>query len=205
MIELCDVHKSYGAIQVLSDINIQVYEGECLAVIGKSGTGKTTLLKIIGTLAMPNRGAVKICGVDVTKARHKELVSIRRGIGFSFQQPLLLPYMTVIENVMLTSNMDKKEVIEMLDFIGLGERINHKPAKLSEGEKKRADLARALAKKPRILITDEPFSNLDSERIEKVSKLINDFLKKGCTVIVSSTSEVKSLNITHTFRLNKNQ
>jgi len=205
LIELCDVHKSYGAIQVLSDINIQVCEGECLAVIGKSGTGKTTLLKIIGTLAMPNRGTVKVCGVDVTKARHKELVSIRRSIGFSFQQSLLLPYMTVIENVMLTSNMGKKEVIEMLDFIGLGERINHKPGKLSEGEKKRADLARALAKKPRILITDEPFSNLDSERIEKVSKLINDFLEKGRTVIVSSTSEVKSLNITHTFRLNKNQ
>lgn len=96
-----------------------------------------------------------------TKAKHKELISIRRSIGFSFQQPLLLPYMAVLENVMLTSKIDKKEVVEMLKFIGLGERMNHKPGKLSEGEKKRTDLARALAKKPKILIADEPFSNLD--------------------------------------------
>lgn len=201
MIELHDVHKSYGAIQVLSRVNLRVNEGECLAVVGRSGSGKTTLLKIIGTLAMPDRGSVIIYDVDVTKAKYKELIFISRSIGFSFQQPLLLPYMTTLENVMLASNIEKKEAIEMLSFMGLGERINHKPGKLSEGEKKRTDLARALAKKPRILIADEPFSNLDINCIEKASELINNFVKHGGTVIVSSTGEIKPLSIAHVVKL----
>lgn len=201
MIELQDVHKSYGAIQVLSHLNLRVDEGEGLAVVGRSGSGKTTLLKIIGTLAMPDRGSVIIYNMDVTKAKYKELISVSRSIGFSFQQPLLLPYMTALENVMLTSNIHRKETIEMLSFIGLGERINHKPGKLSEGEKKRTDLARALAQKPRILIADEPFSSLDVDCIEKISELINNFLKNGGTVIVSSTGEIKPLNIAHTLKL----
>ncbi|MGB9778427.1 MAG: ATP-binding cassette domain-containing protein [Candidatus Bathyarchaeales archaeon] len=201
MIELRDVHKSYGAIQILSHINVKVGEKECLAVIGKSGSGKTTLLKIMGTLAMPDKGSVTIFGVDVTKAGREELVSIRRSIGFSFQQPLLLPYMSALENVMLASNIGKKEAIELLSFLGLNERINHGPKKLSEGEKKRVDLARALAKKPTILIADEPFSNLDINRIEKVSNLINNFTKNGGTAIISSTGEVKLLNITHVIQL----
>ena len=201
MIELRDICKSYGDIQVLSHVNLTVNEGECLAVVGRSGSGKTTLLKIIGTLAMPDSGSVIICDVDVTKAKCKELISIRRNTGFSFQQPLLLPYMSVLENVMLTSNVEKKEAIEMLSSVGLGERINHKHGKLSEGEKKRADFVRALAKKPRILIADEPFSNLDINCIEKVSELINDFIKHGGTAIISSTGEIKPLNVGNVVKL----
>lgn len=201
MIELQEAYKSYGAIQVLSGVNLRVNEGECLAVIGRSGSGKTTLLRIIGTLSMPDRGSVIIKGVDVTKAKCEELISIRRSIGFSFQQPLLLPYISALENVILASNIEKKEAIELLSFLELSERINHKPKKLSEGEKKRIDLARALAKKPRILIADEPFSNLDISCIEKVSELINNFVKNGGTAIISSTGEIKPLSITHVVKL----
>ncbi|MFW6117128.1 MAG: ATP-binding cassette domain-containing protein [Thermoproteota archaeon] len=201
MIILQDVHKSYGVIQVLSHVNLRVDEGEGLAVVGRSGSGKTTLLKIIGTLAKPDRGSVTIHNVDVTRVRYKELLPITRSIGFSFQQSLLLPYMTALENVMLTSKITRKEAIERLTFMGLGERIHHKPGKLSVGEKKRTDLARALAQKPKILIADESFSNLDTNCIEKVSELINNFMKQGGTVITSSTGKTKPLNITHTLKL----
>lgn len=202
MIKLVGVYKSYGAINVLEDVTLEVNDGQGLCVIGRNGSGKTTLLKIMGTLAYPDKGSVIINDVDVTRVKeYKKLLEIRREIGFSFQQPLLLPYVNVLDNVLISSSLGRDDVIKLLEYLGLGDRLKHRPNQLSEGEKKRVDLSRAYAKKPKILIADEPFSYLDPTYIEKVSNLFKEFIEGGGILIISSTEESKLPYASKIFRL----
>jgi polar amino acid transport system ATP-binding protein len=202
MIRLINIYKSYGSIRVLEDVTLEIGRGECLSVVGRNGSGKTTLLKIMGILAYPDKGHLIIDNVDVTgKKDDRLLIEIRRKIGYSFQQPLLIPYMNVFENVLLSSNLDRDEMIELLRYMELYDRLRHRPGQLSEGEKKRVDLARAFAKRPEILIADEPFSYLDPNHMEKVSKLFKNFVDEGGTLIISSTIEPNLSYISKFFRL----
>ena len=203
MIEAVGICKSYGAIEVLTGVSLKVGGGEGLAVVGRSGSGKTTLLKILGTLAKQDKGIVMIDGVNVAEVRGEVLSRIRRDIGFSFQQPLLLPYLTALENVVLPlrNGARRDEAIDTLKRLGLGDRLHHKPSRLSEGEKKRADLARAIVKRPRILIADEPFSNLDADSALRVSELLRGFVSRGGPLVIALTREPELSFINRVVRL----
>lgn len=203
MIEAVGICKSYGAIEVLTGVSLKVGGGEGLAVVGRSGSGKTTLLKILGTLAKQDKGIVMIDGVNVAEVRGEVLSRIRRDIGFSFQQPLLLPYLTALENVVLPlrNGARRDEAIDTLKRLGLSDRLHHKPSRLSEGEKKRADLARAIVKRPRILIADEPFSNLDADSALRVSELLRGFVSRGGPLVIALTREPELSFINRVVRL----
>ena len=203
MIEAVGICKSYGAIEVLTGVSVKVGGGKGLPVVGRSGSGKTTLLKILGTLAKQDKGIVMIDGVNVAEVRGEVLSRIRRDIGFSFQQPLLLPYLTALENVVLPlrNGARRDEAIDTLKRLGLGDRLHHKPSRLSEGEKKRADLARAIVKRPRILIADEPFSNLDADSALRVSELLRGFVSRGGALVIALTREPELSFINRVVRL----
>lgn len=170
MLEVRDINKWYGAIHVLKDVGFQVGSSEIVAVTGPSGAGKTTLLQIAGTLDRPDSGSVIYSGVDVAKLKDKELSRFRnRNIGFVFQFHQLLPEFTLLENVMLPaliSRMDSRKAgkyaAAILEEVGLGGRLSHKPSQLSGGECQRGAVARAVINSPSIVFADEPTGNLDS-------------------------------------------
>lgn len=203
MIEAVNIHKSYGALKVLSDVSLKVGNGEGLAVIGKNGSGKTTLLRILGALAKPDSGTVIIDGVNIVEVNEDVLSQVRRNIGFSFQQPLLLPYLSILENVTLplVNNTKKEKAATILKKLGLSERIKHKPNELSEGEKKRVDFCRAIVKDPKILIADEPFANLDTDSASRISELMEEFISKKGVLIISLTKETHLTFIDEIVRL----
>ncbi|MGD8505799.1 MAG: ABC transporter ATP-binding protein [Candidatus Bathyarchaeota archaeon] len=197
MIEAVDIYKSYGAIKVLESFNLKGEKGDCLSIYGRSGSGKTTLLKILASYISPDKGKVFINGKNVSKLEDRELAQLRaRVIGFAFQEPLLLPYLTAIENVVwpvyiqkqVSPSALKEEAIQLLSELGLGKRLDHRPSMLSVGEKKRVDVARALLRQPRIIIADEPTSNLDSETSALVLNLFRKSTEAKTTVVYSTTS-----------------
>lgn len=179
MIEIEHINKFYGQLHVLRDVSVTISHGEIVSIVGPSGAGKTTLLQIIGTLDAPQSGVVRYDGTDVFKLGSRELARFRNhNIGFVFQFHQLLPEFTTLENVMMPALIDgvkqtsaKKRASELLDFMGLAERLDHKPAELSGGERQRVAVARALMNKPEVILADEPSGSLDSQNKQELHRL----------------------------------
>jgi len=193
MIQAKNIHKSFDTLEVLKGVDLQVSKGEIVSIVGPSGAGKTTLLQILGTLDKPNQGMVKVDGVDLSKMNESEQAAFRnKRIGFIFQFHQLLPEFTALENVMipaLIANQDWKKIKhkakELLNYLQLGERLEHKPSELSGGEKQRVAVARALINDPKIILADEPSGSLDSKNKEDLHKLLFDLRDKfGLTIII---------------------
>lgn len=181
MIEIQDIYKSFGNLQVLGGVSLTVGRGEIVAIVGPSGAGKTTLLQIAGSLDRPDSGSVTYDGVDITGLKERRLAEFRnRNIGFIFQFHELLPEFTALENVAmpgLIAGRRRKEVMEeareLLTLLGLADRLEHRPAELSGGEKQRTAIARALINNPRIVLADEPTGSLDSHNREEIHAIIS--------------------------------
>ena len=193
MIEVKNIHKSFGTLEVLKGVNLTVKKGEIVSIIGKSGAGKTTLLQIIGTLDKPDSGSIMIDGVDVFALKEKELADFRnRHIGFIFQFHQLLPEFTTLENVMMPgmiARMDEKEAeqraMKLLTELGMAERITHKPNQLSGGEKQRVAAARAMMMSPNVILADEPSGSLDESNKNELHKLLLQMREQyGQTIII---------------------
>lgn len=193
MIEVKNIHKSFGSLQVLKGVDLVVQKGEVVSIIGKSGAGKTTLLQIIGTLDRPDSGQILIDNVDVFSLKEKELADFRnRHIGFIFQFHQLLPEFTTLENVMmpaLIARVPEKEAkeraIQLLNGLGLQERLTHKPNQLSGGEKQRVAAARAMMMSPSVILADEPSGSLDENNKKELHKLLLEMREKyGQTIII---------------------
>lgn len=193
MIKAKNICKSFGQLQVLKGVDIEVADGEFVSIIGASGAGKTTLLQIIGTLDTPDDGSLEVDGTNVLRLRGNALADFRnKHIGFVFQFHQLLPEFTALENVQipaLIARRSKKEAEaeakEILCRLGLENRLDHKPAALSGGEKQRVAVARALINKPRLILADEPSGSLDSRNKEEMHKLLLSLKQElGLTVLV---------------------
>ena len=203
MIEINDIRKSFGQLEVLKGITMNVERGEIVSIVGPSGAGKTTLLQIIGTLDRPDSGSVVIDGTDVSTLGDKRLSTFRgQNIGFIFQFHHLLPEFTATENIMmpaLIAGRSRKEARqkadELLSFMGLSDRATHKPAQLSGGEKQRIAVARALVNNPAVVLADEPSGSLDSKNKQELHQLFFDLREKlGQTfVIVTHDEELASI------------
>ena len=197
MINVKDIHKSFGSLEVLKGVDLEIQKGEIVSIIGKSGAGKTTLLQIIGTLDKANSGKVEINGVDVSGLNEKELAEFRnKHIGFIFQFHQLLPEFNALENVMMPAmigRMDWKEAekraTQLLTDLGLGERLSHKPNELSGGEKQRVAAARALMMKPDVILADEPSGSLDEENKRELHKLLKQMQDQYNQTIVIVTHD----------------
>ncbi|MBP5642228.1 MAG: ABC transporter ATP-binding protein [Paludibacteraceae bacterium] len=180
MIEVKDIHKSFGTLEVLKGVNLTVHHGEIVSIIGKSGAGKTTLLQIIGTLDRPTSGRIIIDGTDVFTLGEKALSAFRnKHIGFIFQFHQLLPEFTALENVMmpaLIAGESRREAedkaVELLSQLGLSKRMEHKPSELSGGEKQRVAAARAMIMQPDIILADEPSGSLDEQNKRELHQLL---------------------------------
>ena len=193
MIEVRDIRKSFGALEVLKGISLEVGQGEIVSIVGPSGAGKTTLLQIMGTLDKPDAGDVLFDGFSVEKLGAREMAEFRnRRIGFVFQFHQLLPEFTAIENVMIPAFIGhvpareaKERAQELLDFMGLGGRMSHKPNELSGGEKQRVAVARALVNHPSVVFADEPSGSLDSRNKAELHQLFFDLRDKlGQTFVI---------------------
>jgi lipoprotein-releasing system ATP-binding protein len=179
MIRTAGITKAYGALKVLKGIDIEIKEKEVVSIVGASGAGKTTLLQIIGTLDRPDRGAVFYNGSDISRMKGKSLAAFRNNnIGFVFQFHQLLPEFTALENVCIPAYIAGKSkaeaeerAAELLGFLNLTDRLEHKPSELSGGEQQRVAVARALVNNPSVILADEPSGNLDSENKNELHKL----------------------------------
>lgn len=198
MIDIKNITKSFGNLQVLKDINLHINKGEVVSIVGPSGAGKTTLLQIIGTLDKPDSGTICLDGIDVNKLSTRKLSDFRnQHIGFVFQFHQLLPEFTALENIMIPayiagkSNSEAKQrALELLEFMGLSDRANHKPAELSGGEKQRVAVARALVNKPAVILADEPSGSLDSKNKAELYQLFFDLRDKfGQTFVIVTHDE----------------
>ena len=189
ILELRDVSKIYESVNALSNINLKVKKGDWIAIMGSSGSGKTTMMNIIGCMDRPSNGQVLINGVDISKENQKNLTNIRREkIGLIFQQFHLISYLTALENVMVAqyyhSMIDEKEALEALRKVGLADRAKHLPSQLSGGEQQRVCIARALINNPEIILADEPTGNLDESNEVMVIEIFKQIHKEGATIIV---------------------
>lgn len=188
-----NIKKSFGQLEVLKGINLSIKQGEVVSIVGASGAGKTTLLQILGTLDSPTSGRVEIHGTDVSKINEQDLSKFRnQEIGFVFQFHQLLPEFTAIENVMIPALIGgndtkdtKVKASELLDFLNINNRKNHKPSELSGGEKQRVAIARALINRPSVVFADEPSGNLDSHNAEDLQRLFFSLREKfGQTFVI---------------------
>ena len=198
MIQVRDISKSYGNLQVLSDINLDIIKSEIVSIVGPSGAGKTTLLQIIGTLERPDSGKVLYDGEDVMSLKDARLAKFRnRNIGFVFQFHQLLPEFTVVENVAMPALIGGSsraaafsKAKELIEYLGLADRADHKPAQLSGGERQRAAVARALVNSPRVVLADEPSGSLDSHNRRELHKLFFDLRRDmGHTFVIVTHDE----------------
>ena len=204
MIDIKGITKSFGPLQVLKGIDLHIGKGEVVSIVGPSGAGKTTLLQIIGTLDKPDSGDIMIDGTDVRTLGAKKLSEFRnRRIGFVFQFHQLLPEFTALENVMIPAFIAgegraeaKKRAMELLDFMGLADRAEHKPAELSGGEKQRVAVARALVNRPAVILADEPSGSLDSKNKAELHQLFFDLRDKTGQTFVIVTHDESLASIT---------
>ncbi len=179
MIEINEIKKSYGSLQVLKGINLSINKGEIVSIVGASGAGKTTLLQIIGTLDSADSGSMKINDVEVSSLKGKKLAKFRnKNIGFVFQFHHLLPEFTALENVCIpyyinggSKSEAETKAMRLLTILGVGDRAQHKPNELSGGEQQRVAVARALINDPAIVLADEPSGNLDSNTANNLHQL----------------------------------
>lgn len=179
MIEARNIIKRYGSLEVLRGVNVTIGNGEVVSIVGPSGAGKTTLLQILGTLDRPDSGIVTYDGVEVNSLSNNEQAHFRnRNIGFVFQFHQLLPEFTTLENVTIPaliagtkSDVARKRAQELLDYMGLSDRLTHKPAQLSGGERQRVAVARALINNPKVILADEPSGSLDTANKQELHRL----------------------------------
>ena len=210
MIQLHDIRKSFGSLEVLKGIDLTIGKGEIVSIVGPSGAGKTTLLQIIGTLDRPDCGRVLFDGIDVSVYKEKQLSAFRNNhIGFVFQFHQLLPEFSAVENVMMPAliqgaNMTdaRRRAMEMLDYLRLTDRATHKPAELSGGEKQRVAVARALVNHPQVILADEPSGSLDTHNKEELHRLFFDLRQElGQTFIIVTHDETLAATTDRTIRL----
>lgn len=204
MLKAVSIHKSYGNLQILKGVDLEVQQGEIVAIVGASGAGKSSLLNIMGTLDKPDSGQIIFNDTDISKLNSKQLSNFRNlKIGFIFQFHHLLAEFDAIENVCIpafiagVSKADaEKRAIELLEMLGLGERIHHKPNQLSGGEQQRVAVARALVNKPAIIFADEPSGNLDSTNARELHELFLKLRKdyNQTFVIVTHNEELSDLS-----------
>ncbi len=197
MFECRDIHKSFGQLQVLRGVSLSVSQGEIVSIVGASGAGKTTLLQIMGTLMKPDEGEILLGGEDITKLTPKALSEFRQTkIGFVFQAHHLLPEFSALENVMIPSliaggskSEAQQKAQHLLQSMGLGDRLTHKPSTLSGGEQQRIAMARALINSPSLIFADEPSGNLDEDNREQLYSLIQKARGEYGTSFVIVTHE----------------
>ena len=198
MIQTQGITKSFGPLQVLKGIDLTIAQGEIVSIVGPSGAGKTTLLQIIGTLDKPDAGSLTINGTDVSRLNEKALSAFRnQNIGFVFQFHQLLPEFTALENVMIPALIGgakapaaREKVQRILNDLGLADRMEHKPAELSGGEKQRVAVARALINDPAVILADEPSGSLDSRNKEELHALFFDLRDRlGQTFVIVTHDE----------------
>ncbi len=204
MIVAKNIKKAFGTLQVLKGVNLTIEQGEVVAIVGKSGAGKSTLLHILGTLDQPDVGEVWINNESVFTYNPKKMAAFRnRSIGFIFQFHHLLPEFNALENVMIPafiSNANTQEInreaTRLLNYLGLGDRLTHRPSQLSGGEQQRVAVARALINKPTIILADEPSGNLDSASSEELHKLIFQLRKdfNQTFVIVTHNQDLANMS-----------
>jgi len=200
VIEINNLKKSFGKQEVLKDVSLKLYKGEHLVVLGKSGSGKSVLIKCIVGLLFPDSGMINVFGKDVTKLSRKDLGELRKKIGFLFQSGALYDSMTVKQNLefpLIRINKDLKEkerdekINEVLENVGLADALNKMPSQLSGGMRKRISLARTIVVDPMIMLYDEPTTGLDPITSDEISSLINDVQKKYKTSSIIITHDIK--------------
>ena len=198
MIDIKNITKSFGSLQVLKGIDLHIDKGEVVSIVGPSGAGKTTLLQIIGTLDRPDSGQVIVDGIDTSRLSTKKLSDFRnQHLGFVFQFHQLLPEFTAIENIMIPAYIAgtspkkaKQRAMELLEFMNLADRATHKPNELSGGEKQRVAVARALVNNPAVILADEPSGSLDSKNKEELHQLFFDLRNRfGQTFVIVTHDE----------------
>ncbi|MGM0626225.1 MAG: ABC transporter ATP-binding protein [Bacteroidota bacterium] len=206
IIETKNLHKTYNSTQVpvhaVNGIDLSIEQGEFTAIVGPSGSGKTTLLNLIGGLDDPTEGEVFVNDVNIGNLSNKEVIDFRlKNIGFVFQAYNLIPVLTARENVEFIMQMQKRNkkerearAIEMLESVGLGDRVNSRPAKLSGGQQQRVAVARALASKPKFILADEPTANLDSKSTENLLNIMHELNKKENITFIFSTHDQRVVN-----------
>ena len=189
LLEVKNVSKIYGDLHALKDVSFTIRKGEWVAIMGSSGSGKSTIMNIIGCMDKPTMGEVILDGQDITKESQISLTKIRREkIGLIFQQFHLIPYLTALENVMVAqyyhSIPDEQEALQALERVGLKDRAKHLPSQLSGGEQQRVCIARALINSPEIILADEPTGNLDEVNEKIVIEILKQLHKEGATIVV---------------------
>ena len=198
MIQLRNITKSFGTLQVLKGIDLDISRGEIVSIVGPSGAGKTTLLQIMGTLDAPDTGTVVIDGTDVTRLGQRDMARFRnQRLGFVFQFHQLLPEFTAVENVMIpamiagvSKRAAHERAMELLRFLSLDERAEHKPNELSGGEKQRVAVARALVNNPAVILADEPSGSLDTQNKQELHQLFFDLRDRmGQTFVIVTHDE----------------
>lgn len=198
MIKAIDIHKSFGQLEVLKGVSLEIARGEVVSIVGASGAGKTTLLQILGTLSAADSGRLTIDGCAVNDLKDKALSRFRNEkIGFVFQFHHLLPEFTALENVCIPAWIGgasreeaERRAGELLELVGLASRRNHKPSQLSGGEQQRVAIARALVNSPAVLLADEPSGNLDSRNRDEIHRLFFELREKlGQTVVIVTHDE----------------
>lgn len=205
MIEIRNINKSFGNVHVLNDVSLSIPEGEITAIVGPSGAGKTTLLQIVGSLEAPDTGYVEFDNVNISRLSEKKLAKFRNGnIGFIFQFHELLPEFTAQENVALPAmigGMSKRKAMtkaeELLNMLGLGHRLRHKPGALSGGERQRTAIARALVNDPKVVLADEPTGSLDSKNREEIQQLISMLCREKGHTFLMVTHDSSLASIAH--------
>ena len=203
VIEASNVHKNYDDLEILKGVDLEIKQGEIVSIVGASGAGKTTLLQILGTLDKADTGSIKILDTEVSRLKSKALSSFRnKNIGFVFQFHHLLPEFTALENASLplyiagfSKTEAAKRATEYLSFMGLENRLDHKPSELSGGEQQRVAVARSLVNKPAIVFADEPSGNLDSTSAKELHQLFFDLREKynQTFVIVTHNTELANM------------
>ncbi|MGG6314192.1 amino acid ABC transporter ATP-binding protein [Paenibacillus macerans] len=203
MIRIHDLHKSFGAQEVLKGIDLEIDQGKVLVIIGPSGSGKTTLLRCLNLLETPNRGSIRISDVELEfgtgrKLKQSEVLALRKKTGMVFQAYYLFPHMTALQNVMeaqvqvlrKSKEEARRRALELLNKVGLGERADFYPHQLSGGQQQRVGIARAMAVSPDVLLFDEPTSALDPELVGEVLKVMKELAREGRTMVIV-THEMK--------------
>lgn len=198
MIKASEIYKRFSTVEALSGVSLEVAKGEIVAIVGASGAGKSTLLQILGTLMPADSGSVQIAGTEVGTLSERQLAAFRnKHIGFVFQFHHLLPEFTAVENVMmpaLIGGMDKgeaaKRAAELLDMVGLANRVSHKPVEMSGGEQQRVAIARALVCRPSVVLADEPTGNLDSINRDEIQRLLMDVRERFDQTILMVTHDM---------------
>lgn len=203
MIKATDIYKAYGTLEVLKGVSIEISRGEVVSIVGASGAGKTTLLHILGTLDRADKGLLEIKETNIASLNDKKLADFRnKNIGFVFQFHHLLPEFTALENICIPAfiagtakSATEEKAKELLHFLGLSERINHKPSQLSGGEQQRVAVARALINNPAVVFADEPSGNLDSATAKELHHLFFELRKKfnQTFVIVTHNEELAAM------------